>query len=136
MRPARRGLSAGARPETLEGVEERVPACAGAQVLRCDLLERRWSPDFDSVILDDRVGEELLAHLLDAGAGGGRIGLGELQFDELALADLADIGKAEPLQRVADCLALRVEDPGLETDMDARFHRFPRRAATAAPSAP
>src|SRR5438045_3809154 len=98
-------------------------------------MECGRSPDFDRVILDDRVGEKLPAHLFDPRAGGGRIGIGELEFDQLALTHFAYIGKAKPLQRIADRLALRVEDAGLEADMDARLHRSARRAATAPASA-
>src|SRR4051794_615749 len=97
----------------------------------------RWggSPDLDRVILDNRVGEELPAHFLDPGARGGRIGIGELEFDQLALTDFADIAESEPLQGVADRLALRVEDTGFQADMDARLHLSATLAATAIPSA-
>src|SRR5204862_7374372 len=85
------------------------------------------SPDFDRVILDDRVGEELLAHLLDPGPGGGRVGLGDLQFDQLALPDFADIGKAEPLQGIADRLPLLVEGARFGADKKAALRSFGRR---------
>ena len=43
------------------------------------------------------------------------------------LPDFADIGKAEPLQGIADRLPLRVEDARLEADMNPRLHRFATR---------
>src|SRR6266540_1741081 len=81
------------------------------------------SPDLDRVILDHRVGEELPTHLLDAGARHGRIGIGQVELDQLALAHFADPVEAEPLQGVADRLPLRVENPRLQADVDARLHR-------------
>src|SRR5690242_5311345 len=80
------------------------------------------SSDLDRVILDHRVGQQLPAHLVDPGARRRRVRLGELQFDQLALADLADPAKAQPLQGVADRLALRIEYSGFQADMDTGFH--------------
>src|SRR4029077_12216666 len=95
------------------------------------------SPDLDRVVLDDRVGEELPAHLLDPRSGGRRIGVGKVELDQFALADLADIGEAEPFQRIADRLALRVEDPRLQADMDACLHAAsPGLPPTPPPRAP
>ena len=74
-----------------------------------------------------RVHISLKPGVLDPGPGGGRVGLGDLQFDQLALPDFADIGKAEPLQGIADRLPLRVEDARLEADMNPRLHRFATR---------
>ena len=50
---------------------------------------------FESVVFDDGVREQLFAHGGDRGAG--RIGIlfGQGQFDDLALADVADARKAE-----------------------------------------
>ena len=62
--------------------------------------------DFDRVVLDDRVGEQLLAHRLDLLAAARRIGFGQLELDQLALAHLADPDKTECCQRIADRLAL------------------------------
>ena len=45
----------------------------------------------DLVILYDRVGQQPLAHRLQPLAGAAGIGLGELDIDHLALADLADL---------------------------------------------
>src|SRR4051812_39250482 len=81
------------------------------------------SPDLDRVVLDHRIGEKLPAHFLDPGARRGGIGIAQLQFDQLALADLADPREAQRLQCIADRLALRIEHAGFKTDMNARFHR-------------
>src|SRR5579864_8648879 len=82
----------------------------------------RPSTDFDRVILDDRVGEELPAHVFDPGAPRCGIAVGQFEFDELPLADLADPVEPEPLQGVADRLPLRVEYAGLEGDVNACLH--------------
>src|ERR1700736_1809654 len=108
----------GAPSGSAERAEKWIPAFAGMTGLGCAA-----SRDFDRVVLDDRVGRELPAHLLDPGAGGHRVGLGELELDQLALAHFADIDKAESFQCVADRLALRIEHPRLQADMDARLHR-------------
>ena len=42
------------------------------------------------------------------------VGLRELDLDHLADPDLADSAEAERAERVADRLALRVENPGLQ----------------------
>ena len=42
----------------------------------------------------------------------------DLELEALALADVADPGEAEPGQRAVHGLALRVEDLGLEHDVD------------------
>ena len=76
----------------------------------------------DLVVLDHGVGEELLAHLGEAGAGGAFVGLGEVELDDLAHADALDAAEAEAAERVADGLALRVEDAALQGDVDARLH--------------
>src|SRR6185503_8285202 len=73
----------------------------------------------DPEILDDRVGEQFPAHFLDIGIARA---VGQVQFDELAGANVVHARKAQALQRVMDRLALRVEDAGLESDEDARFH--------------
>src|SRR5437773_2681611 len=88
------------------------------------------SPDLDRVVFDHRVGEQLPAHVFDPGARHRRIGIGQVQLDQLALPDLADAIKTQPLQGVAERLALRVENPRLQADMDARLHR-PDRYCTA-----
>src|SRR5580700_338790 len=89
------------------------------------------SGDFDRVILDHRIGQQLPAHILHSGARRGRVGLGQFELDQLALANLADSVEAEPLQGIADRLALGVEHPRLQADMDARLHPAPRSYCTA-----
>src|SRR4051794_15201717 len=89
-------------------------------------LPETASAELNRIVLDHRVGEQLAAHLLDAGARRVGVGIGQFEFDQLALADLADAVKAQRQQRIADRLALRIEHAGLEADMHARFHgRFP-----------
>jgi len=73
------------------------------------------------------------------------VGLGQVDFDELALAHLVDTGKPEPVERLGNGLALGVEDAILEGNVNASFHcinfgplrsrgplsgRMPRRRAT------
>src|SRR6185437_9622495 len=76
----------------------------------------------DPEILDHRVGEQLAAHVLDV-----RIArrVGKIELDELARPHIVDARKPQPLQRMVDGLALRVEDTGLEGDEDSRFHGLP-----------
>ncbi len=76
----------------------------------------------DLVFLDHGVGEQLLAHLLEARPRLGFLALGQFEIDDLALAHFADCGEAEPVQRMADGLALRVEHAILQGDENARFH--------------
>ena len=90
--------------------------------LRC--ARRR---DFDHVIFDHRVGEQLPAHRFDRCARAPRIGFGQLELDQLALPDFADAGKAQRRERVADCLALRVEHAFFKDNVDAGFHRDRRQ---------
>ena len=69
------------------------------------------SPDqLIGVVLDDGVGEQVLADLLDLLAGGRLAGLGQVDLDVLALPDVVDAGEAEARQSVLDGLALRVQD--------------------------
>src|SRR5947209_1056773 len=105
-------------------VEEWVPAFAGTRSFGSE-REREGSPDFDRVVFDDRVGEELLAHILDPGARRSGVGVLKLQLDQLALTHFADAVEAEPFQGIADGLALRIEHAGLQADMHAGLHRRP-----------
>src|SRR6476646_7688378 len=75
----------------------------------------------DPEILDDRIGQELAAHVLD---GGILRPIGKVELDQLARADVVDAGKAQSLERMVDRLALRVEHSGFEGDEDSRFHEF------------
>src|SRR3972149_3582486 len=74
------------------------------------------------VVLDDGVGEELLAHALHFGAGAFRIALGHLDLDIFTLAHIANRAEAERMERAGDRLALRVEHARLQRDGDARLH--------------
>ena len=49
---------------------------------------------------------------------------GELELDHLADPDLADPVEAKHAEGVAHRLALRVEDAGLQGDVDAGFHQL------------
>src|SRR5271156_4981115 len=77
---------------------------------------------FDLVFLDHRVGEKFLAHLFEARARGRFVFLRELDVDHLALAHVAALPEAEPVQRMANGFALRVENAVFESDEHARFH--------------
>nr|CAI0337782.1 hypothetical protein SHINE37_41636 [Rhizobiaceae bacterium] len=68
------------------------------------------SGEGDSIVLDYRVGQQLVAHGLEVGLGLGAVGGRELQIEDLALADLADAVEAEAAEGALDRLALRVEN--------------------------
>src|SRR5689334_7916775 len=85
----------------------------------------------DPEILDDGVGEQFPAHVLDVGIAGA---VGKVELDQLARTHVVHAGKAEPLERVVDRFALGVENPGLESDEDPRFHaRFLTVCCSVAP---
>src|SRR4029077_3929661 len=79
----------------------------------------------DGVVLDHCVGQELAAHLVEPGFRLGRVGFGELELDELALADVAHLGKAQPVEGMSDGLALGVEHAVLEGHVNSGFHFAP-----------
>ena len=81
--------------------------------------------DLDVVALDQRVGEELLAHPLDLGSGRVRIGSVELEVDDAADARFAD-GEAELAERRLHRLTLRVEDACLRPDEAAAREQLER----------
>src|SRR5919201_4445815 len=76
----------------------------------------------DLVRLDQRVGDQLLAHALDLGTGGGRVAVLELELDKPPYARAGD-RKAELAQRAPDRLALGIEDPRLRPNEHRRLHR-------------
>src|SRR5512142_317805 len=78
---------------------------------------------FDLVFLDHRIGEQLLAHLLDAGARLALVLLVELEFDQFALADVADGAEAQIVEGMADRFALRIEHTVFQGHKDTRFHQ-------------
>src|SRR5258706_16459489 len=78
----------------------------------------------DAIILDHRVGEQLLGRLLEGGFGFCLVGARDLDVEHLALTHAGDAADAERFERALDRLALRIEDAGLEGDGDARFHGY------------
>src|SRR3977135_1414411 len=78
--------------------------------------------DLDAIILDHRVGEQLLGRLLEGGFGAALVRGRDLDVEHLAMPHAGDADDAERLERALDRLALRIEDAGLEGDGDARFH--------------
>src|SRR5258707_14617147 len=76
----------------------------------------------DAIILDHRVGEELLGRLPEGGFGAALVRADDLDVEHLALAHAGDAADAERFEGALDRLALRIEDAGLEGDGDARFH--------------
>src|SRR5262245_9599865 len=79
--------------------------------------------DLEMIVLDDGVGEELVAHRLQRRFSAGFVALGKLDVEDLALADAAHAGEAERGERALDRLALRIEDARFEGDGDARLHQ-------------
>src|SRR5207247_9250371 len=75
----------------------------------------------DLVGLDQRVGEELLAHALELGAGALGIPVLELEVDDAADARLAD-RKAKLSQRALHRFTLGVEHARLRPDKHGRSH--------------
>src|SRR6185437_126189 len=84
---------------------------------------RNSCSQFNLVFLDDRVGEKLLAHILQARAGLGFVALRKLDVDDLALAHVADRAEAQTVKRVADGFSLRIENAVFQRNKDACFHR-------------
>src|SRR4029453_5178893 len=91
------------------------------------------SLELDLVTLDQRVGEELLAHPLDLGARRDCVVGLDLQVDYASDAGLGD-GEAELPQRALDGLALRIENPGLGANEDRRFHRSTASGSSTEPA--
>jgi len=73
----------------------------------------------DLVLLDQRVGEQALAHLRQRG------GVGDLELDQPPDPHIADAGKTERRERALGCGPLRVEDAGLGANEDAGVHLIP-----------
>src|SRR6185437_15285315 len=85
--------------------------------------EPRLSSDqLDRVVLDHRVAEELPAHIFEAGLGLRLVGLVQLKLDVLALADIANFGEAQAIERMSDGLALGIEHAILEGYVNSGFH--------------
>src|SRR5258708_32729644 len=133
---ARSSWRMAALPTAASGMTGRRTSCAsgwGRVALRQRIKRRdrgrRDRSNLDRVVLDDGVGEQLLAHLLDRRPGASLVGLCEFDLDVLALADVGDAAEAEIAQGMGDRLALWIEDAGLQGDMDtcrhlARYHYY------------
>ena len=72
------------------------------------------------IILDHRVGEELLAHRLEPRLRVG--GIGKLDVEDLALTHRIHAGEAERAERALDRQTLRIENAVFQRDEDARLH--------------
>ena len=70
----------------------------------------------DLVVLDERVGEQALAHRSSWR------GVLDVELDQPADVDVRDLGEPERGQRPLDGRSLRVEDAGLRTDQYAGSH--------------
>src|SRR5688500_13406567 len=79
----------------------------------------------DRVVFNDRVRQQLGAHLIDFGLGFRLVAFLQVDLDELALADVADRCEAERVEGVGDGASLGIEDAVLEGDMNAGFHDTP-----------
>src|SRR5450756_1320210 len=80
----------------------------------------------EGVVLDDRVGEQLAAHVVDLRAGGlgGETVTGDGEVDDLADLDTAHTCEPEVGERALDGGTLRVEDALLGRDAHADVHRL------------
>src|SRR5690606_7356202 len=73
----------------------------------------------DAVVLDDHVGEQLAAHLVEVLVAGA---VGDVEFDQAPDADVGDAIEPQPFEGMVDRTALRIEHAWLEADMDADLH--------------
>src|SRR4029079_10062452 len=89
------------------------PQCGDGDGRAMDIL----LGNVDAVVLDHRVGEELLAHLIDAGPLVAR-GVLELELDELAEPDALHLVEAEMAEAALDRLAGGIEHAGLQRHED------------------
>src|SRR5690606_16603992 len=74
---------------------------------------------FDAVILDHHVGQQLAAHLVEILVADT---VRDIQLDHPSDANVLHAAEAQPLQRVVNGAALRIEHARLEADEDANFH--------------
>src|SRR5205085_2040139 len=79
------------------------------------------TPELDLVALDQRVGEQLLAHALELAPSLRLVAGFDVELDELADPRLPH-GEAEVPQAALDRLALRVEDAALRPHEPGRPH--------------
>ena len=103
---------------------------------RVDLVAGARKPDdaelhaLDLVVLDQRIGEQLLAHRRDLGR------VLDVELDQPPDVDVRDALEAQRGQRALDGLALRVEDPGLGPDQHADAAHGATRSSHAPNSSP
>src|SRR3546814_11746693 len=76
------------------------------------------SSDLDAVVFDHRVGEQLGAHRVEIGLAGA---VGDVELDEAPRAHVRHAAEPQPLERMMDRLALRVEHPRLARPIDIHF---------------
>ena len=84
------------------------------------ILETSGIGQSDTEILDHRVGEQLLAHVGQRGIAGI---VGHVEFDRPPHADIFNALETKPFEGMVDGATLRIENAGLERDMDADLHR-------------
>ncbi len=78
----------------------------------------------DPVGFDDRVGEQLFAHVVDRSFRLGFVRFCQVKLDELALPHAVNARKPEGFECVLDCFALGVENARFECYVNRRFcHR-------------
>ena len=78
--------------------------------------------DLHLKILDDLIGQKLLAGLAQQGFGRAAIGGVEFDVEDLALPHALDPIDMERLERPFNGFALRIEDAASERDDDPGFH--------------
>src|SRR5262249_57662885 len=125
---ARSGRRAGVSPPRSAAAQRRAasrrprarPRCR-AQPPRCRRVVRSFH--LDLIVLDQRIGEELVGRLLERGLRRFAIASLDLDVEDLALAHARYAGYAERFERAFDRLALGIEDAGFEGDADAGLHR-------------
>src|SRR5262249_20459643 len=93
-----------------------------ALILACGSARGKVVHGFDREILQDRVRQELAAHLADAGARALRRRLVQVDVDDLAHAQIVELGESEAGQRALHRRALDIHDARLEPHEDARSH--------------
>src|ERR1700756_907221 len=79
----------------------------------------------DLIVLDQRIGEELVGRLLERGLRRFAIAPLDLDIEDFALAHARHAFDAQRFERPFDRLALGIEDAGFEGDGDAGLHRDP-----------
>ena len=112
---------AGATP-TVAGIAREQAGNGGAERRHQNAGAQRAHFDLDPVVLDDRVGEQLVGRLLEQRLGLLAVAALDLDVEHLALAHACDAVDAERFQRPFDRLALRIENAGFQGDGDAGLH--------------